>query len=62
MIHPRRTDLCVLAKTEIRQLHMAMLVEEDIVGFEIAMYVIHLVHSLDRQDSLSDVEATFFFR
>lgn len=40
----------MLAESEVTQLDVASIVDQNVVWFEVAMDVVHFVHGLDRQD------------
>jgi hypothetical protein len=57
----RLADLGMLAKAEVGKLDMAVLIEKDVIRFQVSMDVVNLVNSFDRKNRLSDVEAGFVF-
>jgi hypothetical protein len=43
-------DLGLFAQSEIAELDVSAVVDQYVVGFEIPMDVVHLMHGLDRQN------------
>jgi hypothetical protein len=51
----------MLAKAEVGKLDMAILIEQDVIRFQVSMDVVNLVDSFDRKNRLSDVKAALVF-
>lgn len=51
----------MLAETEVRQLHMAILVDEDVVGLEVSVDKVDPVHRLNAEDGLGNVKPALVF-
>ena len=52
----------MFAKSEVSQFDVPMLVEENIIRFQISVNVVHFVHGFDGKDGLGNIESTFLLR
>ena len=62
IMYLRLTNLSMLAKPKVGKFDVSVLIEKNVIRFKVSMDVIHFVDSLNCQDCLRYVKATFFFR